>query len=452
MIIKGGPAGNIDFWARHLLRDDTNEVARLVEVRGLLAEDLPSALREMQAIAAQSRSRGNFMYQANINPRRDADLTPGQFAEAVDLLERNLGFFGRQRVVVEHVKDGRRHYHVIWNRVDASTLKVADITGNYDIHRATARELERRFGLAPVAEGKRRSRRSELWEERAAERSGIPREKVASDLQRIWTSTASGETFRLEAEMSGYVLAKGDRRDFCIVDKAGDVHSLARRVPGIVAADIRRRFSDLDRDGLPSVAEARSRQRLRSDFRQSGKSAAGRGGRRQAPVRAARAVTFHRGFRRAARFMTQTAPFGSVTLSKAMRIHQPAMAETSPSASSASPPAASPTVSSASAASLADGPRRPDAAGLFDPVVAGRAEAAYTEEFAKWQAKIDAAQTDPSLTPDQRAQAIIALRSRQRLEAEARRRRIIEDEKQRVRAVRRNNSGGHKPHRPKGPR
>ena len=77
MIIKGNPAGNVGYWSKHLLRDDTNERAEVKEISGLLAEDLPSALREMQAIAAQSRSHGNFMYQANINPLRPRAFDAG---------------------------------------------------------------------------------------------------------------------------------------------------------------------------------------------------------------------------------------------------------------------------------------------------------------------------------------------------------------------------------------
>ena len=90
MIINGNPAGNVGYWSSHLLRDDTNSRAEVKEISGLLAEDLPSALREMQALAAQSRSHGNFMYQANINPQGDEQLTPEQWKEAVDTLEKNL--------------------------------------------------------------------------------------------------------------------------------------------------------------------------------------------------------------------------------------------------------------------------------------------------------------------------------------------------------------------------
>lgn len=269
MIINGGPGGNAGFWAKHLLRDDTNERAEVKEIKGLLAQDLPSALKEMQAIAAQSRSHGNFLYQANINPREDEQLTPEQWKEAVDTLEKNLGLEGHQRVVVEHIKEGRQHYkegrqhyHVVWNRVDVDSLRVADIGGNYRVHEATSRELEARFGLEPVLENSaKRKSALELHEIRAAEHSGIDPVALKAELTELWNKTDSGKAFAAAVEERGYILARGDRRDFCIVDPAGDAHSLARRLDDVRAKDVRERMADVDRGHLPSVAEARATQR-----------------------------------------------------------------------------------------------------------------------------------------------------------------------------------------------
>ena len=263
MIINGNPAGNVGYWSSHLLRDDTNARAEVKEIFGLLAEDVPTALREMQAIAAQSRSHGNFLYQANINPQGNEQLTPGQWKEAVDTLEKNLGLSGHQRVVVEHEKGGRTHQHVVWNRVDVETLRVADMGGNYRIHTATARELESRFDLTPTPTQPALDRKPtlELWELRAAERSGINPATLKDELSELWRSTDSGKAFAAALAARGYVLAKGDRRDFCVIDHAGDAHSLARRLDGVKAAQARERMSDLDRDALPSVAEARATQR-----------------------------------------------------------------------------------------------------------------------------------------------------------------------------------------------
>jgi hypothetical protein len=262
MIIRGNPAGSVGFWSNHLLRDDTNARVTVQEIRGVTAVDLPSALREMQAVASGSRCHGDFMYQANINPYAHEHLTPEQWREAVDLLEKNLGLDGHQRVVVEHVKEGRQHYHVIWNRVDVETMRVADMGGNYRIHTTTQAQLDKRFGLTPTPEPTPGAARApELYEVRAAERSGIDAAKMREELTALWNSTDSGRAFAAGLEERGYILAKGDRRDFCVIDAAGAAHSLARRLDGVRAAQVRERMADIDREALPSVAEARAAQR-----------------------------------------------------------------------------------------------------------------------------------------------------------------------------------------------
>lgn len=214
------------------------------------------------------------MYQANINPREGEQLSPEQWREAVDLLEKNLGLEGHQRVVIEHEKEGRIHRHVVWNRVDVESLRVADMGGNYYTHERTARDLERRFDLEPTRslhgehrEEGRPERTPELWEQRAAERSQIDPKELKAELTDLWRSTDSGKAFKNAIEERGYVLAKGDRRDFCIVDHAGDAHSLARRVEGVRAKDVRERMADIDRDRLPTVAEARDQQHARHPSR-----------------------------------------------------------------------------------------------------------------------------------------------------------------------------------------
>ena len=268
MIITGGAAGNVGWWGKHLEREDTNERAEVMEISGLLATNLPTALREMEAIAGQSRSGGNFMYQANLNPRDDEHLTEKQWKEAIDTLENHMGLGGHQRVVVEHEKEGRTHRHVIWNRVDVETLRVTDIGGNYYTHERVARTLELKFDLQRTASlhGERRpdgrpDRTPELWEQRAAERSGIDPKQVTAELSALWRSTDSGKAFAAAIEERGYILAQGDRRNFCILDHAGDVHSLARRIDGVKAKDLNERLNHIDPATLPTVDEARATQR-----------------------------------------------------------------------------------------------------------------------------------------------------------------------------------------------
>ncbi|MDR3485311.1 MAG: relaxase/mobilization nuclease domain-containing protein [Bradyrhizobium sp.] len=464
MIIKGGAAGNVGFWSHHLMRDDTNEEVRLVEISGVLADNLGAALRIMQAIARQSRSRGNFMYQANINPRADEILTPAQMMEAVERLERNLGLAGHQRVIVEHVKHGRRHWHAIWNRVDVETLKVVDITGNFAAHARTSRELERAFGLSPTPSPAGRTKpREKLWERQAEAGSGIDRNRVSDDLTRCWDQTETGKEFRAVIEGMGYLLARGDRRDYCVVDRTGRVHSLARRLIGVEAGAIRMRLADIEPASLPSVAEARMRQRQlfpvvkriavtampfdresvlrarRETCLPHRSTAQGREASRslnaRAAFRMARGIIGQLGapcraqgivFRPSLRAVIRAAA-GNVA-----RRNSPVLAQNAKFGGSAIPVAS-----------------RPSEAGRIDPTVYGKAEAAFDAEFAKWQARIDSVMADPNLKSDQRVAAASALRLQQGLAAGAVRRRIIEEEKQRAKAARK--STQHKiqhPHQP----
>lgn len=55
----------------------------------------------------------------------------------------------------------------------------------------------------------------------------------------------------------GYVLAKGDRRSFVVVDPFGDVHSLSRYIKGVKFKEISARLGALDPAALPSVDQAK---------------------------------------------------------------------------------------------------------------------------------------------------------------------------------------------------
>jgi hypothetical protein len=79
--------------------------------------------------------------------------------------------------------------------------------------------------------------------------------------------------------------------------------------------------------------------------------------------------------------------------------------------------------------------RRPGA--TAGPSGSGRGAAAYAAELANWQPLIDAAATDPSLSREQRAGAVGALRVRQQIAAAAARQRVTEEERQTAKAQRR---------------
>ncbi len=268
MIIKGGArqgtASGITRMSAHLLRQDTNAVVTLREIRGAVADDLEGALREFAAHGVVTRS-SRVLYAAVISSSPEEPLLDAEQKElAVDRLERELGLVGHPRAVIEHLKDTRWHLHVVWSRVDVDTGKMAHDGRNFLRHEIVARDLERIFGHERVqgplfdrVDQARPTRAPFDFEHRQAERTGIKPEIENATITAIWNRSHDGASFMAAVNACGTILAQGDRRDFVLIDIDGEVHSLGRRIDGVRAKDIRERMSDLSRGDLPSVVDAK---------------------------------------------------------------------------------------------------------------------------------------------------------------------------------------------------
>lgn len=262
MIIKGQARGRAKQLAAHLLRADQNETVRLFECRGTLAEDVEGALIEMELRGKAARTE-KPLYHASISPEASTPLSPQQVREAVHLLEGRLGLHGQPRVVVIHRKDEREHVHVVWCRVDPATGTAVHMSWNYRIHEQVARLLERRFGHRTIDSSfdkrgwERTHRSTKDYELRQAERSRRPIEALSAELTALWHQKTSGRQFQEDLAKAGYRLARGDRRVFVVIDREGNVHSLARRIQGAKARDISRDLRDVPLNQLSSVAEVR---------------------------------------------------------------------------------------------------------------------------------------------------------------------------------------------------
>ena len=269
MVIKGNARAGAKSLAAHVLRTDTNERVEVAEIRGVIAEDVLGALREMEAVAVCTRT-GKPLYHASINTRPDERLSDEQRFAAIDRLEKALGLTDQPRVVVIHEKEGREHCHVIWSRTDIEHGRAIRMDHNYRTHELVARELEKEFGHERVQgahierDGKPRPERTPGHDEmQQASRTGLKPKAAKEQITALWRSTDSGQAFKAALESQGWLLARGDRRDFVAVDPQGGTHSLARRVEGAKAADIRERMGDLDAEQLLTTQEARAQQLAR---------------------------------------------------------------------------------------------------------------------------------------------------------------------------------------------
>jgi hypothetical protein len=115
LINNARSVNSVDYWDNHLEKED-NDRTELIEIRGLNADTLRESLEEMQRLARDSNPRlKNTMYHADFNPRLDEVMTPEQRDRAIGIFEDERGIPpNTPRLVMEHVKYGRVHWHVIW--------------------------------------------------------------------------------------------------------------------------------------------------------------------------------------------------------------------------------------------------------------------------------------------------------------------------------------------------
>ena len=267
MVIKGKARGGASALAGHLERRDTNEEVRVREFRGVTARDVRGALREMDCMGSGASSV-RTLYHAAINTAPGEHLTDEQKQRAVERLEQELGFTGQPRIIVEHLKKDREHFHVVFMRIDMEKMAAIPDSHNFRKHEIVARELEVEFGHQRVQgahigrDDQPRPKRTPGHDEmQQGERTGLSPQQATARITEIWKQADSGKAFTAAVENYGWIIAKGDKRDFVLVDHAGEVHSLARRVDGAKAADIRQRMAEIDLSTLPSVQDARLIQR-----------------------------------------------------------------------------------------------------------------------------------------------------------------------------------------------
>ena len=76
MILKGRRVGDVGFWSKYMTHEEEGHTAELKEIFGLSSTDAPSALREMQSVAAGNRRMGpDFMYHVILRARKHEHLT-----------------------------------------------------------------------------------------------------------------------------------------------------------------------------------------------------------------------------------------------------------------------------------------------------------------------------------------------------------------------------------------
>ena len=268
MIVKGNIRTNGSSLGSYLLSEgrfeknkEKNERIEVWEANGFEQGDrIQDILADFEHSAAGTQCE-KPLFHVQIRAGKDEQLTRDQFLESVNRLEEKLELTGHERVIVAHTLEGQEHLHVVWNRIDHEQEKAAEL--HYYKHKCTdlARELEKEFGLRELSSEKQQGKLSRDEEQQAIRHDEKPQE-VKAAVRECWEQSDSGKAFVTALDDRGYLLAAGDRRDYVIVDELGGTYSPAR-LTGSKAAQVRERLSDIDREALPSVAEAKEMQQDR---------------------------------------------------------------------------------------------------------------------------------------------------------------------------------------------
>lgn len=256
MILEGNTRGYGAELARHLLNPRDNDHVTVHGLEGFMADDLAGAFAEAEAISQATQCQ-KYLFSLSLNPPPGDAVPVETFEAAIDAIERKLGLVGQPRAVVFHEKNGRRHAHCVWSRIEAGRLKAINLPHFKRKLCDVSRALYWTHGWDMPAGFRDQADRDPLTysQPEAAQARRLDRDPVTlkAMFQECWTASDSRAAFAAALQEQGYLLARGDRRGFVAVDAEGKVWSLSRWC-GVKPKAMRARLgSETD---LPSIEEA----------------------------------------------------------------------------------------------------------------------------------------------------------------------------------------------------
>lgn len=257
MILKASQRGGGKQLGLHLMKMDDNEHVEVHEIRGFISNDIVGALKEAYAVSKGTRCK-QFLFSVSLNPPPHERVGIDVFERAIARIEEKNGLSDQPRIVVFHEKEGRRHAHAVWSRIDADTMTAK----NLPFFKMKLRDLSRELYLEngwKMPRGLMNSREADprnftLAEWHQAKRAGYDARDLKAMLQECWAASDSKAAFMQALESRGFTLAKGDRRSHVALSPEGEVFSVPRAVAKKVK-DVEKRLGSPD--SLPSVEAAK---------------------------------------------------------------------------------------------------------------------------------------------------------------------------------------------------
>jgi hypothetical protein len=263
MISKGTTHNNGVRLAQYITTGKDNERAELWQLRGFSAANIMDAFRDIHVMAGATKCEKPF-FHVQVRNRENETLTRPQWEIAADRIERILGLSDQPRAIAFHIdeKTAAEHMHVVWSRIDQDELTARPLPFFHRRLKTISRELELEFGLEAVTNNRKDQIRfaPTRAEEEQARRLGIDIHETRKLIRTCYERSDCGRSFEAALYQEGLILAKGEKRDFLVIDREGGMHALGKRILDVSASQVRHRLADLSRDSLPTVSEARENQ------------------------------------------------------------------------------------------------------------------------------------------------------------------------------------------------
>lgn len=265
MILKASQRGGGKQLGLHLLKMEDNEHVEVHEIRGFVSDDIVAALKEAYAVSKGTRCK-QFLFSVSLNPPPLERVGVDVFENAIARIEEKNGLKDQPRIVVFHEKEGRRHAHAVWSRIDAETMTAKNLPFFKNKMRDLSRELYLENGWK-MPRGLMNSREADprnftLKEWQQAKRMGVDARDLKDLMRECWAVSDSKAAFVQALKARGITLAKGDRRGHVAITAEGEVLSVARYTVK-KTKDIEKRLGSPD--ALPSVETGKAQ--LAKDLR-----------------------------------------------------------------------------------------------------------------------------------------------------------------------------------------
>lgn len=261
MIAKGTAHNNGVKLARYMITGKDGERAELWQMRGFAADNIVDGFRDVQIMAEGTRAEQPFFHVQVRNPNGE-ELTRAQWERIANRIESKLGLTGQPRAIAFHTgeKTGHEHMHIAWSRIDQDSMTARRLPYFKFRLKEVSRELEIKLNLTRVrneVEGPIRYAPTRAEDEQAR-RLGVDIRKTRQAIRDSYDRSDCGRSFENALAQQGLILAKGEKRDYLVIDEKGGMHALGKRILGVTAREIREKLSDIDREHLPTVEQVRS--------------------------------------------------------------------------------------------------------------------------------------------------------------------------------------------------